>query len=113
MAGLLQEDGGNEILPAGLLAEQLAELADRQSIFCRYNALGERVIYAAPFYYAEKGCAEKLLALVQSRLFLFSRRRNFKRGNFAGEKLNWPGADPGSQECIQNGDGDYRRSGNR
>lgn len=57
---------------AGLIEEQLGELTARKRLYCRYDARGKRIVYAAHFYHAEEGSAEKLMLLAKSRLFLFS-----------------------------------------
>lgn len=57
---------------AGLIKEQLDDLAASKHIFYRYDDRGERLVYAAHYYHAEEGSAEKLMLLAKSRLFLFS-----------------------------------------
>lgn len=64
-------DAGQEINPE-LLERQLAQLEKEQRIVCRSDEQGQERVYAAPFYYAEKGAAEILLALLGQQQPLFS-----------------------------------------
>ncbi len=58
-------------LSEGLVLEQLQGLLRERLLFQEQDASGEPIIYAAPFYFAEKGAAQKLLALLQKQLILF------------------------------------------
>ena len=89
VGSLLQDDGnGNVLTPpedtaeqagedreqfyTALVSEQLAKLAGHQRIYYRRDDRDEQLIYAAPFYYAEKGVADKLLFLSQNPLYLYT-----------------------------------------
>jgi exodeoxyribonuclease V alpha subunit len=58
-----QELSGQEVFPE-LLSGQLEELARRRLIFLERHG-DEEKIYSAPFYYAEKGSAERLYSLIK------------------------------------------------
>ena len=59
-------------LPDTLIMEQLDKLVEEYLLFRQGDPEGELIIYAAPFYYAEKGAAQKLITLLQRQLVLFS-----------------------------------------
>jgi exodeoxyribonuclease V alpha subunit len=59
-------------LPDTLIMEQLDKLVEEHLLFRQEDPEGELIIYAAPFYYAEKGAAQKLITLLQRQLVLFS-----------------------------------------
>lgn len=59
-------------LPDTLVMEQLNKLVEEHLLFRQHDPEGEQIVYAAPFYYAEKGAAQKLIALLQRQLVLFS-----------------------------------------
>ncbi len=64
---LHQELSGQEIGPE-LLESQLEQLEREQRIIRRAGQqAGEVLVYASPFYYAEKGSAEKLISLLGSQ----------------------------------------------
>lgn len=54
-----------------LVSSQLEELKGQRLVFCRENGAGEENVYAAPFYYAEKGSADRLLALASRQRDIF------------------------------------------
>ena len=66
------EQGMPQELPDMLVMEQLDKLVEEQLLFRQQDPVGEQIIYAAPFYYAEKGAAQKLITLLQRQLVLFS-----------------------------------------
>ncbi len=59
-------------LPDTLVMEQLDKLVEEQLLFRQQDPAEELIIYAAPFYYAEKGASQKLIMLLQRQLVLFS-----------------------------------------
>lgn len=78
-----QQDVEAAIPPAGgegdrvshsLMTEQIHELVAARQLFAQADPAGTEIIYAAPFYYAEKGVAEKLIALLQRQLMLFTQQ---------------------------------------
>ncbi len=72
---------------AGLTEELLDEMAEQRRLFYQDDNHGERVVYAAPYYHAERGAAEKLLILAKSPLFLYSPGEEFLNGEILrGEK---------------------------
>lgn len=60
-----------ENLPPSLVLGQLRGLVQERLLFQEQDPGGEEIIYAAPFYYAEKGVAQKMFALLQRQLVLF------------------------------------------
>ncbi|NLJ56693.1 MAG: ATP-dependent RecD-like DNA helicase [Firmicutes bacterium] len=75
-----------EVFP-GLIAAQLQELAGRRQIFVEKNDAGAEVVYLAPFYYAEKGTAERLLSLAERQPALSIAEEGIIQEVLAGEKL--------------------------
>ncbi|MGI6307442.1 MAG: ATP-dependent RecD-like DNA helicase [Dethiobacteria bacterium] len=96
-----QELSCPDVFP-GLIQGQLEELAGRRQIFVEEDPAGEEIIYAAPFYYAEKGVAERLSSLLERQLVLASDEESVIREVLEQEKLALA---PEQVEAIQ---GAYR-----
>ena len=65
-----QELSGQEVSPE-LVTSQMEELERRKRIVRENGPLGEEIVYPTPFFFAEKGCAERLLSLIRKQLVLF------------------------------------------
>ncbi len=85
---LLESENAPAALLAGVAEEQLGELAGQKRLFYRLDADGKRVVYLSHFYHAEKGAAEKLLALAKGGSFLYSPGDEVLNGEIMrGERL--------------------------
>lgn len=75
-------------IPEVLILEQLHDLVEERLLFRQQDPAGDEIIYAAPFYFAEKGVAQKLIALLQRQLVLFvSQERGILQAVLQEEKL--------------------------
>lgn len=85
---LLQLDNTPEKLFYESIGQQLDELAADKRLFFRLDDAGERLVYAAHFYHAEKGSAQKLMMLAKGRHFLYSPGDDVLNGEILqGERL--------------------------
>ncbi len=62
---------GEEISPE-LVTAQVEQLAADRLVFMDQDREGREIVYAAPFYHAEKGAARKLKELINRQLVLFA-----------------------------------------
>lgn len=81
------ENGACPGIFPGLIEEQIRELSDGRQIFVEKNDAGEEVAYLAPFYYAEKGTAERLLSLLERQPVFAAAEKRIIREVIAKEKL--------------------------
>lgn len=81
-----RDDSYLKVFP-GLIEDQLQELTGKRQIFVGKNDAGKEVVYQAPFYYAEKGTAERLLSLAESQLAPAAKEDSIIREVLAKEKL--------------------------
>ena len=96
-----QELSGQEIFPE-LILSQLEKLARKRLIFIE-NRSGEEIIYSAPFYYAEKGSAGRLSALVETKPLFLPNAETVIQETLQKERLSQHGAGGCRKGACQNG----------
>jgi len=70
--GVLHQARTGQEITADLVESQLEILEKEGRVIRRTDAEGRQLVYAAPFFLAEKGAAERLVTLLEKQLSLFS-----------------------------------------